>query len=192
VAGIAAGTLLLMGTACAGPSGEPAASDSGNPGVDALSRAQALERLLERTRPNPAPGGTAPSFVPDPGWPKPLPNNWIMGDIGGLTVDSHDNIWVYHRPRALSSTDSGALGEAGKNPKGQPISAIGHPRNYGQASGCCVPAPSVLQFDKEGNLLQAWGGPMDPGFLEKRCPADKGCYWPGREHGIFVDHNDFV
>jgi hypothetical protein len=92
VAGIAAGTLLLMGTACAGPSGEPAASDSGNPGVDALSRAQALERLLERTRPNPAPGGTAPSFVPDPGWPKPLPNNWIMGDIGGLTVDSHDNI----------------------------------------------------------------------------------------------------
>jgi hypothetical protein len=164
-----------MGAACAGPTGEPAASDSGNPGVDALSRAQALERLLERTRPNPAPGGTAPSFVPDPGWPKPLPNNWIMGDIGGLTVDSHDNIWVYHRPRALSSTDSGALGEAGKNPKGQPISAIGHPRNYGQASGCCVPAPSVLQFDKDGNLLQAWGGPMDPGFLVKRCPADTGC-----------------
>jgi DNA-binding beta-propeller fold protein YncE len=50
----------------------------------------------------------------------------------------------------------------------------------------------VLQFDKAGNLLQAWGGPADPGFLEKQCRAADGCYWPGREHGIFVDHNDFV
>ena len=190
---VAAGTLLLMGVACSAP-GQQAASedDGGNPGMEVLSKSQALERVLERSLPKPAPGGTAPSFVPDPGWPKPLPNNWIIGEIGGLTVDSHDNIWVYHRPRSLNSTDAGALGEAGKNAKGQPISAIGHPRPYGQHSGCCVPAPSVLQFDKAGNLLQAWGGPGDPGFLETRCPATEGCYWPGREHGIFVDHNDFV
>ena len=162
---------------------------SGNRGADQIANTQ---RLIERTPPKPAPGGTAPSFVPDPGWPKPLPNNWIIGEVGGLTVDSHDNIWVYHRPRSLNSTDSGAQGEAGKNAKGQPVSALGHPRPYGQLSGCCVPAPSVLQFDKAGNLLQAWGGPGDPGFLEKRCPAKEGCYWPGREHGIFVDHNDFV
>jgi DNA-binding beta-propeller fold protein YncE len=121
-----------------------------------------------------------------------LPHNWIIGDIGGLYVDQHDNIWVYHRPRALDSTDAGALGEAGKDEKGNPISALGHNRRYGQLSGCCVPAPSVLQFDKAGNLLQAWGGPADPGFLEKKCRVQDGCTWPAREHGIYVDHNDFV
>jgi hypothetical protein len=24
---------------------------------------------------------------------------------------------------------------------------------------CCKPAPSVLEFDKDGNLLKSWGGP---------------------------------
>ena len=60
------------------------------------------------------------------------------------------------------------------------------------ARGCCVPAPSVLKFDIEGNLLDAWGGPADPGFLEENCREADGCSWPAREHGIFVDHNDFV
>jgi DNA-binding beta-propeller fold protein YncE len=69
---------------------------------------------------------------------------------------------------------------------------LGHPRPYGQLSGCCIPAPSVLVFDQAGSLLQAWGGPGDPGFLEKRCRQQDGCFWPAREHGIYVDHNDFV
>jgi hypothetical protein len=191
IAMVVAGTLFLMSAACASPQ-QPAPESSGHPGVEALSSSQALERLLERTPPNPTPGGTAPSFVPDPGWPKPLPNNWIIGEVGGLIVDSHDHIWVYHRPRSLDSTSAGALGEAGKDAEGRPISAIGHPRPYGQLSGCCVPAPSVLEFDREGNLIQAWGGPSDPGFLEEQCRTEDGCYWPGREHGIFVDHNDNV
>jgi DNA-binding beta-propeller fold protein YncE len=41
-------------------------------------------------------------------------------------------------------------------------------------------APPVLQFDAAGKLLTSWGGPGD------------GFEWPGREHGIFVDANDFV
>jgi DNA-binding beta-propeller fold protein YncE len=41
-------------------------------------------------------------------------------------------------------------------------------------------APPVLEFDTEGNLLRGWGGP------------DNGSAWLGREHGIFVDDNDFV
>ena len=107
-------------------------------------------------------------------------------------MDGRDHIWVYHRPRALSTTDSGAQGAAGKDARGVPISAMGHPRPFGQLSGCCVPAPSVLEFDKAGTLLQAWGGPADPGFLDKKCRAQDGCTWPAREHGIFVDHQGFV
>ena len=41
-------------------------------------------------------------------------------------------------------------------------------------------APPVLKFDGAGKLLASWGGPGE------------GFEWPGREHGIFVDANDFV
>ena len=41
-------------------------------------------------------------------------------------------------------------------------------------------APPVLQFDASGKLLTSWGGPNN-------SPE-----WLGREHGIFVDANDFV
>src|SRR5579864_9434066 len=75
--------------------------------AQALNKADVTNRLIERTAPQVAKSGTAPSFVVDPAWPKPLPHNWIIGDVGGLFVDRHDHIWVYHRPRALVSSDAG-------------------------------------------------------------------------------------
>ena len=36
-------------------------------------------------------------FEPDPYWPKQLPNNWMLGEVGGIFVDSHDHIWVNSR-----------------------------------------------------------------------------------------------
>jgi hypothetical protein len=81
-----------------------------------------------------------PAYQVDPSWPMQLPNNWILGQIGGLAVDSHNNIWVYHRPRSCTPDELGAA----QNP----------PRSM-----CCVAAPPVLQFDPSGKLLQAWGGP---------------------------------
>jgi DNA-binding beta-propeller fold protein YncE len=41
-------------------------------------------------------------------------------------------------------------------------------------------APPVLEFDATGKLLTSWGGP------------NNASEWLGREHGIFVDANDFV
>ncbi len=41
-------------------------------------------------------------------------------------------------------------------------------------------APPVLKFDATGKLLTSWGGPGD------------GKPWLGREHGIFVDADNFV
>jgi len=40
---------------------------------------------------------------------------------------------------------------------------------------CCVPAPPVIEFDPNGNVVQAWGGPGD------------GFEWPENEHGIHID-----
>jgi len=33
--------------------------------------------------------GKTPDFVNDPTWPRPLPHSWLLGQIGGLYVDSH-------------------------------------------------------------------------------------------------------
>ena len=166
------------------------AQQSATTAIEALQKARVLERLAEALPADHK--GNAPSFVLDPAWPKPLPHHWIVGDIGGIFVDRRDHIWVYHRPRSLGSTDSGTQSAGGKDAKGNPISPLGFRRPYGQLAGCCTPAPSVLEFDKAGNLLQAWGGPPDPGFLENKCRQQDGCVWPAREHGIYVDHNDFV
>jgi len=81
-----------------------------------------------------------PKFKVDASWPKELPNNWIMGQVGGMAVDRHDHIWVLQRPN-LNTVDE--LGAAQTPPWSQ----------------CCFAAPPVLVFDALGNLLQSWGGP---------------------------------
>jgi len=81
-----------------------------------------------------------PQFIVDPFWPKPLPNNWIMGQIAGVDVDADDHIWIVQRPRSLTEREIGAS----QNP---PLSK------------CCFAAPSVIEFDQSGNVLRAWGGP---------------------------------
>jgi DNA-binding beta-propeller fold protein YncE len=135
-----------------------------------------------------------PKFVVDPAWPRSLPNDWILGQIGGLYVDQHDHIWVYNRPRTLTNTEAGALEaiEGAVNENGQPINGLGFARPYGPATSCCKPAPSVLEFDANGKLLRAWGGPADPGFIGGKCKEEDGCIWPNTEHGIYVDQNDNV
>jgi DNA-binding beta-propeller fold protein YncE len=114
-----------------------------------------------------------PRFRVDPDWPKALPNHWLVGQVAGIAVDRHDTIWFVQRPSTLTADEAGA--------------SLTPPR-----SECCFPAPSVLRFDREGNLLQAWGGMADPGFLTNRCTPAMGCEWPVNEHGIFVDHDDNV
>jgi len=109
----------------------------------------------------PAAAGEVPTFAVDASWPKQLPNNWILGQIGGITADWQGHIWVVHRPRSLSDAEKGVT--------------LNPPR-----SKCCVPAPPVLEFDVDGNLLRSWGGPGE------------GYEWVGREHGIEVDERGFV
>ena len=108
----------------------------------------------------PAAAQTVPQFTVDPFWPKPLPNNWILGQVASVAVDSKDHVWVLQRPRSLSEDEKGAT--------------LKPPR-----SNCCVPAPSVLEFDTDGTFVQGWGGPSNNP-------------WPGREHGLYVDKKGFV
>jgi DNA-binding beta-propeller fold protein YncE len=82
----------------------------------------------------------APRFTVDPLWPKPLPNNWILGQVIGLTVDARDHVWIVHRDNLLGPNEAAA----DQNP---PIAS------------CCSKAPPVLEFDPAGNLVGHWGGP---------------------------------
>src|SRR5690348_10252803 len=90
-----------------------------------------------------------PMFEVDPTWPT-IPNNWVLGEVTSVSVDSKDHVWVLHVPQSI--------------PEAQRTKA----------------APPVLEFDAAGKLLASWGAPSD------------GSPWPGREHGIFVDANNFV
>ncbi len=111
--------------------------------------------------------GMAPMFQVDPFWPKPLPNHWIMGPTIGVDVDSHDNIWLVHRNTPDQFVATTQIGAAQDPP----------------LSECCRPAPPVLAFDRDGNLVQSWGGPG----------TETGDYvWPGSNHGLTVDNNDNV
>ncbi len=159
----------------------------------------------------------APRYMVDATWPKPLPHNWIIGQVGGIAVDRHDNIWIVQRQRSLTNDEAWATEAIGfecddgtipvpdaadgicpdaSTPTA--VDGLGNPRPDGRVAQCCVPAPAVMQFDREGNLLRSWGGPADAGFIgphasgEPGCDPAQGCQWPAGEHGIYVDHNDFV
>jgi DNA-binding beta-propeller fold protein YncE len=60
-------------------------------------------------------------------WPT-IPNDWVLGEVTSIAVDSRDHIWVLHRPRSIPA------------------------EKRAQA------APPVLEFDSGGRLLGSWGG----------------------------------
>ena len=84
--------------------------------------------------------GAAPVFQVDPFWPKTLPNNWILGPVSGIAIDSRDHVWIAQRPTELAPDERGAAATP-------------------PTSECCIPAPPIIEFDPAGNVVQAWGGP---------------------------------
>ena len=56
------------------------------------------------------PQGTAaaPRHRVDASWPKTLPNNWILGQVSGLWVDTRDHVWILHRPLSIQKEELGA------------------------------------------------------------------------------------
>ncbi|MDP8989533.1 MAG: hypothetical protein M3N41_05555 [Acidobacteriota bacterium] len=103
----------------------------------------------------------APRFEVDPMWPKPLPNHWVIGNTIGVSVDASDHVWIIHRAGSLEAKE---------------IYAVTDPPR----ASCCLPAPPVLEFDQEGNLIGHWGGP------------GQGYDWPTSNHGITVDYKGNV
>jgi len=66
----------------------------------------------------------------DASWPKPLPEKWITGQLGGVCADSHDHIAVVNR-RDITEEEA----ETG------------------------MQAPPILMFDRAGALVTSFGDP---------------------------------
>lgn len=87
---------------------------------------------------------SVPRYEVDANWPKPLPNLWITGGLGGLCVDNRDHVMILNRQDVLT----GEL-NAGKL------------------------APSLIVFDPDGNVAHSWGDPNLLDARLHSCHFDK-------------------
>ena len=87
---------------------------------------------------------TPPRYQADINWPKPLPNRWVLGGLGGLCVDAQGHVFILNRQDVLENE-----------------------LNTGQL------APPIIEFDSEGNVVNSWGNPklFDPRLHS--CHVDK-------------------
>ena len=40
---------------------------------------------------------SGPKFAADASWPKPLPENWVTGQVSGVCVDREDHVFIVNR-----------------------------------------------------------------------------------------------
>ena len=78
-----------------------------------------------------------PKYEVDPFWAK-LPNNWVVGPLGGACVDARDHVFVLHRQDELTE-------------------AVLTARDQFAGGAARIKAPPVMEFDPEGNLVNSWG-----------------------------------
>jgi sugar lactone lactonase YvrE len=87
---------------------------------------------------------TPPRYEADVNWPKPLPNRWVLGGLGGTCVDAQGHVFILNRQDVLE-------GEL----------------NTGRL------APPIIEFDPAGNVVNSWGDLklLDPRLHS--CHVDK-------------------
>jgi DNA-binding beta-propeller fold protein YncE len=86
----------------------------------------------------------APRYEVDATWPKPLPDRWVLGGLGGVCVDAQDHVLILNRQDVLEGDlNAGRL------------------------------APPMIEFDPAGNVVHSWGDPklIDPRLHS--CHFDK-------------------
>ena len=74
-----------------------------------------------------------------------LPPRYVFGQVSSVSIDDQGHAWVLQRPSSVRADQKDKA------------------------------APPVIEFDEQGNFVQAWGGP------------GQGFDWPEVEHGIYVD-----
>ena len=71
---------------------------------------------------------SAPKYEVDLSWPKPFPDQWILGGLGGVCVDAQDHVLLLNRQDVLDGDlNAGHL------------------------------APPIIELDPAGNVVNSWG-----------------------------------
>ena len=107
------------------------------------------------------PAVTVPQMELDPYWPKHLPNKWIFGQLGAVCVDANDHIFVMSRGDLWTKEEF-----------------------------IVVPAPPVIEFDPEGDVVNSWGDrAVLPDELHGCSFDNKGNFWTaGSGDGIIQEY----
>lgn len=121
-----------------------------------------------------------PVFEVDPFWPKPMPNNWVLGMVIGVGIDEKDQVWIIHRGNDPGNLDRTELAFPPTAPAGGGSATAAAVQGRNRVSECCLPAPPVVAFDPAGNVVHSWGG------------VETHPDWPESNHGIVVDHKGIV
>jgi len=105
---------------------------------------------------------SAPKFEVDPSWPKPLPNNWTTGQVGGVCVDGQDNVFIVNRQNL---TDKELL--------------------------AAQQAPPIIEFDPEGKVVNSFGTKDTVPKSIHGCTVDSegNVYVAGNEDGIIQKYS---
>lgn len=85
-----------------------------------------------------------PRYEADASWPKPLPDRWVLGGLGGVCVDAKDHVVILNRQDILDGElDAGTL------------------------------APQIIEFDPAGTVVHSWSNHdlLDPRLHS--CHFDK-------------------
>src|SRR5258708_19715034 len=97
--------------------------------------------------------GEAAILEVDPLWPKPLPNEGLLGQTIGISIDDQDNVWITHRSSATLNN----------NEKGAELPT--------PVAICCRGAPPVIAFNPAGDVIHSWGGPRQGYACPESLPA---------------------
>ncbi len=90
-----------------------------------------------------------PRYEVDTSWPKPFPDRWVLGGLGGVCVDTRDHVFILNRQDVLEGDlNAGRL------------------------------APPIIEVDTDGTLINSWGDPkqLDPRLHSCVVDAD-GSIW---------------
>jgi hypothetical protein len=121
--------------------------------------------------------GAGPTYRFDPSWPKPLPavkdaqgvmRPQFSGGVGTHCIDSRDHIFQFNR----RYIELGGVGLRADDPRRDP------------RPGTVAAAP-VIEFDPDGNIVNAWGDPS-------LTPQGMSAVLPQGTHGCFVDYEGNV
>jgi hypothetical protein len=139
-----------------------------------LAVAAALCLSVSITQADPKGASKVPVLQVDPNWPKlplpvagqfgtppevssatgkPLP--WVTGEVAGTCVDSQDHVFTVNRGNLV-------------NPEGTSTTPV--------KPLTAVPSPTVIEFDSEGNVVNAWNTSANQAQI----------------HGCFVDYQDNI